>query len=137
MASGFVPGSAVCPAAIPFTNESAKNKTAICAISFLSIDFMYFLRTKGLCIDAALTNRVSHTIDGQHVGGDSVVDVVRLGVADDIFKRRLHDGVELLVHHRFLPEVSLAVLHPLEIRGGDAARIGQNVGDHEDALIGE
>src|SRR5208283_3886395 len=59
------------------------------------------------------------------------------GVADDVFERRLHDGVQLLVHHRLFPEVALAVLHPLKIRSGHAARVGQNVGDDEDAFIGE
>ena len=49
----------------------------------------------------------------------------------------LHDSVELLVHHRFLPEVALAVLHPFEIGSGDPAGIGKNVGDHEDAFVGE
>ena len=44
---------------------------------------------------------------------------------------------KLLVDHRFLPEVALAVLHPLEVGGGDAAGVGQNVGHDEDVLVGE
>src|SRR5271169_5091618 len=60
-----------------------------------------------------------------------------LGVAHHVLKRRDHDVLQLLVDDRFLPEVSLAVLHPLEVGGGDAAGVGQNVGHDEHVLVGE
>ncbi len=45
--------------------------------------------------------------------------------------------LELLVDHRLFPEVSLAVLHPLEVRSGDAAGVAENVGNHEDLFVGQ
>ena len=44
---------------------------------------------------------------------------------------------QLLVDDGFLPEVALAVLHPLKVAGGYAAGVGQNVGHDEDALLGQ
>src|ERR1700728_3667236 len=88
-------------------------------------------------VDAALPDGVGHAVNGQHVSGDAVVDPVSLGVTNDIFERRLHDGVELLVDHRLFPEVALAVLHPFEIRSGHPPGVGQNVGDDEDALVAQ
>ena len=37
----------------------------------------------------------------------------------------------------FFPEIALAVLHPLEVAGGDAAGVGEDVGNDEDPLVGE
>src|ERR1700677_4115825 len=59
------------------------------------------------------------------------------GVGDDIGEAFGHDGVETLVDLGLGPEVAHAVLHPLEVAGGDAAGIGEDVGDDEDALVGE
>jgi hypothetical protein len=44
---------------------------------------------------------------------------------------------EALVHQLLVPEEALAVLHPFEIGDRDAAGVGQNVGDHEDLLVGQ
>ena len=33
------------------------------------------------------------------------------------------------------PEIPTAILHPFEVRDGDAAGVGQNVGDDEDAVL--
>src|SRR5712691_5712204 len=87
-------------------------------------------------VNAALTNCIRHTIDGQHVCRDAVVDVVSFGVADHILKRGSHDGFQLLVDDGFFPEIALAVLDPFEVGRRDAAGVGENVGDHEDALVG-
>src|SRR5579862_1643424 len=48
MASGFEPGSAAWAVANPLTRESAKTRTAICAINFFSIDFIFLLGPQGL-----------------------------------------------------------------------------------------
>src|SRR6266478_222438 len=62
---------------------------------------------------------------------------MRLGIADHLVERLHHNGLQLIVDHRFLPEISLAVLYPLEIACGHAAGVGQDVGDHEDFLVSQ
>ena len=62
-----------------------------------------------------------------------------------IFDRGLEDGIEGLAHLRleplvdFLlgPEIAVAILHPLEIRGGDAAAVGEDVRHDEDTALVE
>src|SRR5581483_5457698 len=71
----------------------------------------------------------------QHVSRDAVVHVVGLGVAHHVLEGRAHDVLQLLVYHRLLPEVALPVLDPLEVAGGHAPGIGQNVGNNKDALL--
>ena len=66
---------------------------------------------------------------------NTIVYLVRLGITDHVLERRHHDVFQLFVDHRLFPEVALPVLHPLEIRCGDAAGIGQNVGHYEDMLV--
>src|SRR5260370_23386611 len=91
----------------------------------------------GLGVDAALLGGVSYAVDGEHVGCDAVVDVVGAGVGDDVVEAFGHDVVETLINLSLGPEVAHAVLDPLEVAGGDAAGVGENVGDDEDALVGE
>ena len=43
--------------------------------------------------------------------------------------------LKLLVYNRFLPEVSLAVLHPFKVRGGYATSVAQNIRDHEHPFV--
>src|SRR5271168_614728 len=88
-------------------------------------------------IDAALFGGVGYAVDGEHVGGDAVVDVVSGGVGDNVVEALGHDVVETLVDLGLGPEVAHAVLHPLEVAGRDAAGVGKDVGDDEDALVGE
>src|SRR5215469_5237449 len=90
-----------------------------------------------LGVNTPLANGVGHTIDRKHVSCDAIVNVMSFGVTDDVVERRLHNGLELLVDHGFLPEVSLTVLHPLEVGSCDAAGVGQNVRNHEYALLGQ
>src|SRR4029077_18090409 len=91
----------------------------------------------GLGVDAALADGIGDAIDGQHISRDAIVDAVSLGEADHVLESALHDVLELLVDYRFFPEISLAVLHPLEIRRGDATRVAQDVGNHEHAFVGQ
>src|ERR1700683_1928744 len=88
-------------------------------------------------VNAALADGVGHAINGQHIGCDAIVDLVRLGVANYIAEGRNHDLFKLLVHHGLFPEIALAILHPLEVRSGDAASVSQNVRDNEHAFIGQ
>ena len=40
-------------------------------------------------------------------------------------------------HGVFIPEVALAILNPLKVGGRDAASVGEDVRDNEDAFVGE
>jgi hypothetical protein len=80
---------------------------------------------------------IGYAVDGEHVGRDAVVDVVGAGVSDDVVEALGHDVVEALVDFGLGPEVAHAVLDPLEVAGGDAAGVGEDVGDDEDALVRE
>src|SRR5260370_29404079 len=59
------------------------------------------------------------------------------GIGDDVAEAFGHDVVETLVDLGLSPEVAHAVLNPLEVAGGDAAGVSENVGDDEDAFVGE
>ena len=87
-----------------------------------------------LGVNAALLDCEGYPVDGQHVGRNAIVDVVGFGVADYIVEAIPEDGFKLLVDDGFLPKVTLAVLNPLKVAGGDSAGIGENVGDDEDAF---
>lgn len=50
-------------------------------------------------VDAALADRVRNAVDREHVGRDTVVNLVGLSVADDVVERGLHDGFQLFVDH--------------------------------------
>jgi len=88
-------------------------------------------------VDAALLGGVGDAVDCQHVGSDAVVDAVILRVSNDVVEALGHDVVQALIDFGLGPEVAHAILHPLEVAGGDAARVGEDVGDDEDALVGE
>ena len=87
-------------------------------------------------INAALANRISHAVDGQHVKLRCDCSPYGLGVANHIAERRNHDLFQPLVDHGSLPELDLAVLHPLEIRGGHPPALARMSGDnHEDPFL--
>src|ERR1700722_19966148 len=60
-----------------------------------------------------------------------------LGIGDGVVEALGHDVVKTLVNLRLGPEVAHAVVNPLEVAGGAAAGFGENIGDDEDAFIGE
>src|SRR5437660_11379497 len=96
--------------------NAASTKNAITTAENLASGF---LRIVFICpssgVNAALTNCIRDTIDGQHICGDAVVHVVSFGVADHILERGSHNGFQLLVDDGFFPEIALAILHPLEV----------------------
>src|SRR5208337_2942661 len=67
----------------------------------------------------------------------AVVHVVSFRIADNIVEALGQNAVQLFVDDRFLPEIALTVLNPLEVRSRHAAGVGQDVRDDEDALVGE
>src|SRR5947207_13388289 len=58
-------------------------------------------------------------------------------VRDDVVETGDHNLFELLINLRFSPEISLPILHPLEVGHRDTAGVCQYVGDYEDSLFGE
>src|SRR5208337_1606713 len=86
-------------------------------------------------INSAQFEAEGDAVDGHHVSGDAVVDVVLFSVIHHIVECGNHDGFQALIHHGFLPKVSLPVLHPLEIGHRHATGIRQNIGDDEDAAV--
>ena len=88
-------------------------------------------------VDATLFGGVSYAVDGQHVGGDAVVDAVGSGVVDDVVEALGHDVVQTLVDFSLCPEVAHAILNPLEVAGSNATGVGEDVGDDEDPFVSE
>src|SRR5579864_3032649 len=78
-----------------------------------------------------------HPLDRHHVGRDPEVHPVALRHGGHVLERMHHDALEPLVHGLLVPEVAAPVLHPLEVADGDAAGVGEDVGDYEDALLVE
>src|SRR5262249_28895306 len=90
-----------------------------------------------LGVNSAQLDGVGNAADGEHVGRDPVVDAVRFREANHSFEGFAQDELQLFVDGRFLPEVSLAILDPFKVGGSDAARVGKDVRDDEDFLVGQ
>jgi len=90
-----------------------------------------------LGVDATLADGIRHAVDRQHVGGDAIVHAVSFRVPDNIIEGRVHNLFQMFVDYRLLPEVSLAILHPLKVRSSNAAGVGQYVGNDKDFFLGE
>src|SRR5450631_819099 len=88
-------------------------------------------------VDTPLLDGGSDAINRQHVGGDAVVHIVRLGIADDIVEAGCQDVLQLLVDGGFFPEVALSILHPLKVGGSNAASVGEYVRNDEDFLVSQ
>src|ERR1700689_1461612 len=78
----------------------------------------------------------SDAIDRQHVGRKPVVYLVLFREAHYVSKTVHHDLFQPPVHQLLVPEIPLPVLHPFEIGHCDTARVGENVRDDEDLLVG-
>ncbi len=87
-----------------------------------------------LGVDAAQLDGLRDAIERHHVGGGAIVDAVLFGIGDDGVEAFIHDLLQALIDQVLVPEEALAVLHPFEVGDGDAAGVGQNVGNHEDLL---
>src|SRR5579862_1828245 len=79
-----------------------------------------------LCVNSALANRVSDTIDRQHISRNAVVHMVRFRVTNHVIEGCNHDRFQLLIHERFFPEIALPVLHPFEVGSRHATGIAQD-----------
>src|SRR5258707_2682822 len=97
----------------------------------------FSLRCSCLRVNSAHADGMRHAIDCQHVCGNAVVDAVRFRETHHIGKRFAQDEIQLLIDNFVRPEVTLTVLHPLEVRRSDAAGVGQNVWNHKDSFVRE
>jgi hypothetical protein len=91
-------------------------------------------RAAGLRVQPAGAVRLGHAADADHLGGGPQRHLPVAGQLADLVVRRRHEPLEPVVDLVLGPEVRLQVLHPLEVRHGDAARVGQHVGDHAHAV---
>ena len=66
-------------------------------------------------VNPALPDRVSNSINRQHIGRNAVVHAMSFRVTNNIFERRLHNVLKLFIHDRFFPEISLSILNPFEV----------------------
>src|ERR1041385_8810421 len=76
-----------------------------------------------------------HAIDRHDVRRDPVRDGVARGHGHDFAERAHENRLEPAVHGLLVPEVAAAILHPLEVAHHHAARVRQNVGDHENPFV--
>src|SRR5437879_3581643 len=88
-----------------------------------------------LRVYAALLDGEGHAVDRAQIASDAVVPAVRVSVLHDGVKSIHEDVFQLLVDHRFLPEVPLSVLHPLEVGGSHTTSVRKNVGDDKDFFV--
>ena len=88
-----------------------------------------------LCVQATKFDGKRHSIERQHVGGSAVVDRMLGGITGDVVEAIHHDFFEAIIDQLFVPEVALTILDPLEVGYSDAASIGQNVWNDENALV--
>src|SRR5262245_35329364 len=77
-----------------------------------------------LSIEATPQHRPSDAIDADHERGQAHVDVVLAAHVEHLMKSFDENISELVVDFRLAPEKILQVLHPLEVRHHDAARVG-------------
>ena len=90
-----------------------------------------------LRVNATQLHAEGHTIDGEHVRGNAVVDVMFLAVLDHAIECRDLNLPQLFVHIVFQPEIALPVLNPLEVGDGHTTGVGQNVRHDEHAAFEE
>src|SRR2546421_10480617 len=88
-------------------------------------------RLQKLGINTAKLEGAGDPVDGQHIGGNAVVDFVQFRKAHYFIKSIFHHVEETLVHFALAPEKALAVLDPFEIADGNAAGVSENVRHRE------
>ena len=78
-------------------------------------------------------SRFSHAAHRQNVSGVAHVRAIFAAGLVDALKCAAHNVFHARIHFVDRPEIALQILRPLEIADGDAAGIGENVGQHENA----
>src|ERR1700676_2192761 len=87
-----------------------------------------------LGVNSAKLQSAGYPVDGQHVGGNAVIDLMGLGVTDYFVESVFHHVKKPLVHFALAPEKALPVLYPLEITDRDSPCVPENIRHREDAL---
>lgn len=64
----------------------------------------------------------------------SIIDAVAVGIRGHCIETVHHDLFQPLIDRFEIPEITLPVPHPLQIRNRHAASVGQDVRDDEDFL---
>src|SRR5262249_39748645 len=95
------------------------------------------LGASGRSLKAAQALGAGDAVDGDDVGRAAEVDLALLVDREDLLPGLFHALPELAVHLLLVPEELLEVLHPLQVRHGDAAVVDQDVRRHDDAALGE
>src|SRR5579864_784751 len=90
-----------------------------------------------LWIDASDRRGVGDALHGQRIGGEPHVDPLVDRRVEDLVEGARDHVVQLGVDLLLLPEEGLQVLHPLEVGDDHTARVGDDVGDQEDAALVE
>ena len=94
-------------------------------------------RIKSLSVNTSELHRGGYAIERQHVGRGAVIDAVLFSIGGDRTKAVHHDFFKAGVYQFFVPEESLAVLHPFKVRNSNAPCVGQDVRDYEDLFVRE
>src|SRR5437764_4643057 len=87
-----------------------------------------------LGINTAELECAGDPVNGQHIGGNAVVDFVQFRKAHHFIERVFHDVEKALVHFAFAPEETLAVLDPFEIADGNTAGVSKNIRHSENSF---
>src|ERR687897_224989 len=77
--------------------------------------------------------RVGHPLNPEAVSSEARRGAVLIRKLNHGFERFRYHVVEASVQLFLGPVVARAVLHPLEVRGSNAAGVGKDVGHHEDS----
>src|SRR5215210_6535455 len=91
--------------------------------------------TRRLRVEATRGRRLGDAPDGDRVGALPHRERTFLVHSPRLGERARDDVVQLGVHLRFLPEVLLQPLYPLEVRDDDAAGVREDVREHEDSAV--
>src|SRR5690606_14826533 len=106
----------------------------------VTVNSFYCLPSTVTCrsgIHAAKPLHRCHPAYREHVRGSAKIHCMPLRQLFHLGEPLRHALAQAIVHHVFRPEVTAAVLHPLEVRNGYSARICEDVRDNENALVVE
>src|SRR5437762_3576163 len=78
---------------------------------------------------------VGNAVDCQHVGRRSRIDGMGVGIATEVVEAGHHRVLQSFIDDVFPPEITHTVLHPLEVRYGDASSIRENIRNYEYPLF--
>src|SRR5437016_14189264 len=107
-------------------------KLEIKTFSRLKASFYLFFPSR---VNPSHPRIVSNAVDCQHVGRRSRIDGMRVSIATEVIKAGHHRVLQSLIDDVFPPEITHTVLHPLEVRYGDASRIRENIRNYEYAFF--